>query len=151
MDMTGIGREEEVERVEDVEMESESSASEEEEVLPNEVEEEVEDIIRDAEKLAVELVENQPSPPPPPLASSAPPTKAPPPPPSAFAPLPDDNTDIAAEKKRTLDLLSSIFADKNDDADWGGSESVGSDIDEAEIAKRHRMVIDAEDDDGDFE
>ncbi|KAF5379485.1 hypothetical protein D9615_006634 [Tricholomella constricta] len=63
--------------------------------------------------------------------------------------LPAGNIDIAVEKTTSLNLLASLFGNK-DDTDWIGRESVGSDVDEAEIAKRHRMVLD-EDDDGDFE
>ncbi|KAG6867058.1 hypothetical protein C0993_007147, partial [Termitomyces sp. T159_Od127] len=66
-----------------------------------------------------------------------------------IASLPDNNTDIAAEKKQTLDVLASLFGHEND-ADWVGRESVDSDMDETEMSIRHRMVVDA-DDDGDFE
>ncbi|KAF9039685.1 hypothetical protein BDZ89DRAFT_1213184, partial [Hymenopellis radicata] len=41
-------------------------------------------------------------------------------------PVPLDETDLAKEKTQTLDLLSSIFGGKDDD--WGGAESVDSDI-----------------------
>ncbi|GLB41442.1 putative peptide hydrolase [Lyophyllum shimeji] len=76
-----------------------------------------------------------------------------PPPPSTIVPvstvptthpLPADAADLAAEKSHSLSLLASLFGNEPD-ADWVGRESVGSDIDEAELASRHQMVVDAED------
>jgi hypothetical protein len=54
------------------------------------------------------------------------------------SPLSDDNTDIALEKQRSIALLTSLFGSQ-DDGEWGGRESVGSDVDEGE---RHRNASD---------
>ncbi|KAK7008281.1 hypothetical protein R3P38DRAFT_3592108 [Favolaschia claudopus] len=68
------------------------------------------------------------------------PSPAPPPPPS-LAPLkPTSSTpaspdvDLATEKTHSLALLQSFFGSRSD-ADWVGRESVGSDVDEAELLK----------------
>ncbi|KAG6844821.1 hypothetical protein H0H87_003388 [Tephrocybe sp. NHM501043] len=134
-------------RVREVEMESESSESEEEEA---EVAEEVStDEVKEVVKMVVEEEIVPPKTAPQPIKEVVPEFPTSLPPPAALSSLPDDNTDIATEKKLTLNLLASLFGDK-DEADWVGRESVGSDVDEAEIAKRHRMIVDGADD-GDFE
>ncbi|TFK20277.1 hypothetical protein FA15DRAFT_759512 [Coprinopsis marcescibilis] len=48
-----------------------------------------------------------------------------------------DVVDLVAEKKSTLDLLTSMFAD---DDEWAGRESVGSDIDEEELQRGVRLA-----------
>ncbi|KAF8888104.1 hypothetical protein BD779DRAFT_1611399 [Infundibulicybe gibba] len=66
----------------------------------------------------------------------------------AILPLPDDNMDVALEKNRSLNLITSLFGGK--DADWEGRESVGSDIDEEEL-KRGDAMAGIEDASEDFE
>ncbi|KAG6810476.1 hypothetical protein H0H92_011711 [Tricholoma furcatifolium] len=132
MEVMGTKPEGHLERVHEVEVVSQSSETESEE-----------------DEAVVEETDNRTNihPAPEAVAPSAPPL------PAEYAPasksLPDDNTDIATEKKLTLDLLASLFGNKDDD-DWVGRESVGSDIDEVEIGKRHRTIVDVEDD-GNFE
>ncbi|KAG6901679.1 hypothetical protein C0995_009234 [Termitomyces sp. Mi166 len=135
MEMTDVGREEERKKgpeVEDDSDESEAEASQEEEEADVAAGEAVEEA---GKTVTLKVIESTPPPAPPPLVNT-----------SVVA---DNNTDIAAEKKQTLDLLTSLFGNK-DDGDWVGRESVDSDVDETNIAKRHRMVVDANDD-GDFE
>ncbi|KAG6889795.1 hypothetical protein C0992_004060 [Termitomyces sp. T32_za158] len=134
----GKGRERkglEVEAVGDEFHESDTETIQEEE----EIEVAAKEVTEEAEKsLTSEVAKSVPPPAPPPLDNVP-----------AVASFPDNNTDIAAEKKQTLGFLASLFGDK-DDADWVGRESVDSDMDEAQIAIRHRTVVEA-DDDGDFE
>ncbi|KAF9038507.1 hypothetical protein BJ165DRAFT_392335 [Panaeolus papilionaceus] len=54
--------------------------------------------------------------------------------------LPDNDIDIELEKAKSLNLLSSLF--KDDDDDWIAQESVGSDIDEEELTKGDKMLVD---------
>ena len=47
-----------------------------------------------------------------------------------------ESTDLAEEAEKALDLLRSMFGDPDPDgADWGGAESVGSDVDVAELVQ----------------
>ncbi|KAJ7509654.1 hypothetical protein B0H11DRAFT_2168855 [Mycena galericulata] len=55
-----------------------------------------------------------------------------------------DVVDLAKEKNQSLSLLNSLFGAR--DGDWGGRESVGSDVDEEELLKIGGTTI--EDDDG---
>ncbi|KAF9563564.1 hypothetical protein CPC08DRAFT_792891 [Agrocybe pediades] len=56
--------------------------------------------------------------------------------------LPDNNVDVQKEKVQTLSLLNTLFGD--DDDDWVGRESVGSDIDVDELVKGDVMLVDEE-------
>lgn len=56
--------------------------------------------------------------------------------PSTTLPLPSSTTDLRAEAATSLSLLHSLFADE--DQDWDGRESMGSDIDEQDIARLKR-------------
>ncbi|KAG5727721.1 hypothetical protein E4T56_gene20741 [Termitomyces sp. T112] len=144
LDMELMGVRSELETKEpEPEWKGDSDESEAEEALQDQDDEEDEvagkGVVEEAEKsVTSEVVESTSLPVSPPLVKI-----------SGIATLPDNNIDIAAEKKQTLDLLASLFGNK-DDADWLGKESVESEVDEAEIAKRHRMVVDGYDD-GDFE
>ncbi|KAH9479173.1 Nucleolar protein 8 [Psilocybe cubensis] len=60
---------------------------------------------------------------------------------------PQETVDISQEKSQTLNLLNSLFG--QDDDDWIGQESVGSDIDADELVKGDKMLVD--DDRVDFE
>ncbi|KAG6852994.1 hypothetical protein C0991_007676 [Blastosporella zonata] len=138
MEVLGTKRDEEAVRVPAVEVESESSESEE-----DEQEEVIVEVVEEVAQVAEQSPETE---------HASKPIKDLPPPPApapALSSLPDDNTDIQTEKKLSLNLLASLFGGKQD-ADWVGRESVGSDVDETEISKRHRMVVD-EAEDGDFE
>lgn len=55
----------------------------------------------------------------------------------------EDDGDITMEKTKTLDLLNSLFGGK----EWGGQESVGSDVDEEELTKGMQIQVDAGEDD----
>ncbi|KAF9006198.1 hypothetical protein BDQ17DRAFT_1352940 [Cyathus striatus] len=69
-----------------------------------------------------------------PLETSTPTTKA----------IQELDIDIAMEKSKSLNLLASLFGD-DDNNDWVGRESIGSDIDEESLLKRNEAVIDEDD------
>ncbi|KAJ3516997.1 hypothetical protein NLJ89_g782 [Agrocybe chaxingu] len=76
-----------------------------------------------------------------PIPSSSKTTVPPPTPiPTSSATLPEGSVDIQKEKAQALGLLASLFG--NDDDDWVGRESVGSDIDENELVKGDVMLVD---------
>lgn len=134
MEMMNVGKGQEEKGLElEVEVMDDSDESDAE--APQEKEEEAEEA---KQTLISEVVKSVPPP------ALTPPVNAP-----AKESLLDDKINIAAEKKQTLDLLASLFGNK-DDADWVGRESVDSDMDETKITTRHRMVVEA-DDNGDFE
>jgi len=73
--------------------------------------------------------------------------------PSITTSLPDDNTDINLEKNKSLRLLQSLFGGEHD-GEWGGRESVDSDVDEESIRRGEHgrgMGVDGEGMDLDFE
>ncbi|KAK0457713.1 uncharacterized protein EV420DRAFT_1271268 [Desarmillaria tabescens] len=49
--------------------------------------------------------------------------------PSGSESSPDAHFDLTAEKQETLGLLQSLFGDSNNVKEWGGAESIASDID----------------------
>ncbi|KAF8075053.1 hypothetical protein FPV67DRAFT_1575346, partial [Lyophyllum atratum] len=141
MEVLGTKRDEEGGRGLIVDMESEGSGDRSESESEVEVKEAFEKDVEETPPMEVVPV------------TSTPPLAAIPAPPAnlsqSISPL-DKNADIAAEKNHSLNLLASLFGNKND-TDWVGRESVGSDVDEAELAKRHQVVIDGDDDGEDFE
>lgn len=56
-------------------------------------------------------------------------------PPKKSVDPPPDGTDLAQEKHAALDLLQSLFGNRDDD-DWGDKENLGSDVDMDELAER---------------
>ena len=64
---------------------------------------------------------------------------------SSVLPLPDNDVNLEVEKTQTLNLLASLFGDKDDN--WVHPESVGSDIDVDELMKDDAMLVDDDDDD----
>ncbi|KAJ7643832.1 hypothetical protein FB45DRAFT_282589 [Roridomyces roridus] len=94
------------------------------------VEEEVETLESDSDAdvtPAVQVAKAKTPPPPPVVIKAAPP------------PIPQPQTtsdaivDLAKEKSQTLSFLDSLFAER--DEQWGGRESVDSDVDEEELLK----------------
>lgn len=157
LEVLGTRRDADEKKVDDVEMESDESESEGEAEIGKDGEAEEQDYA-EVEDSSMEVVA-------PTLfkplkksdipskstisAKSATPVPVPTPPPnliSSKTKLPDDNTDITAEKNTSLNLLASLFGSK-DDTDWVGRESVGSDVDEAELTKDQGMLLDGDDDD----
>jgi hypothetical protein len=64
-------------------------------------------------------------------------------------PLSNNNIDLEAEKKQSLNFLVSLF--DGDDDNWVHPESVGSDIDVDELMKGDAMLVDDDDDDDGIE
>ena len=62
----------------------------------------------------------------------------------AASSVPENNTNLALETSQSLNLLASLFSGKDEDEDWVGKESVGSDIDENELVKGDKMLVDAD-------
>lgn len=62
----------------------------------------------------------------------------------AASSVPENNTNLALETSQSLNLLASLFGGKDEDEDWVGRESVGSDIDEDELVKGDKMLVDAD-------
>ena len=58
--------------------------------------------------------------------------------------LPDNNTDLEIEKTQSLNLLASLFGDRDDN--WVRPESPGSDIDTDGLMKGDAMLVDDNDD-----
>ncbi|KAF9458871.1 hypothetical protein BDZ94DRAFT_1300909 [Collybia nuda] len=114
------------------------------------------DIVNDDDSEDSEMIEEievQPPAPSPLRHAPTVPTLAPTPvlvPPPVVKVLPDNNTDVQLEKAQSLNLLASLFGGKDED-DWVGRESVGSDIDEEELAKGQGMMIDDQNEDVGFE
>lgn len=157
LEVLGTRRDVDEKKVDDVEMESDESESEGEAEIGKDGEAEEQDYA-EVEDSSMEVVAPTPFKP---LkksdipskstisAKSATPVPVSTPPPnliSSKTKLPDDNTDITAEKNTSLNLLASLFGSK-DDTDWVGRESVGSDVDEAELTKDQGMLLDGDDDD----
>ncbi|PPQ63114.1 hypothetical protein CVT24_005825 [Panaeolus cyanescens] len=135
---------------EDEASERESSSEDEEDVV--EVQEQLEKpsksppVALPARTNEAELETTKASSKPPKIAASQTPIQPPPKPP---LPVPtasskeqhlDNVTDIQLETAKSLNLLSSLFND--DDDDWIAQESVGSDINEEALTKGDRMLID---------
>lgn len=59
----------------------------------------------------------------------------------------DESMDVQKEKAQTLSLLNKLFGNDEDD-DWVGRESVGSDIDVDELVKGDVMLVDEDQDTG---
>jgi hypothetical protein len=62
----------------------------------------------------------------------------------AASSVPENNTNLALETSHSLNLLASLFGGKDEDEDWVGRESVGSDVDEDELVKGDKMLVDAD-------
>ena len=62
----------------------------------------------------------------------------------AASSVPENNANLALETSQSLNLLASLFSGKDEDEDWVGRESVGSDIDENELVKGDKMLVDAD-------
>ena len=70
---------------------------------------------------------------------------------STLQPCNDEN-DLTTENTKVLNLLLSLIAANDDDEDdWMGKESVGSDVDEEELLKQHQRPLKAGQKDVEFE